>query len=94
MKQAEIAEVHVYQNSNSLEVVLAELDRVIICKEEAYSLLVYLILGKLYQNVVSECSFGTLLPNLKSFQFYGNLSSATLDFRSCSPYFVTKYQMP
>lgn len=52
MKEAETAEVHVYQGSNSLEVVLAELERVVICKEEAYSLLVYLILGKLYQNVV------------------------------------------
>lgn len=60
---------------------------------KAYSLLVYLILGKLYQNVVSESSSGTPLPNLKPFQFYGDISSATLDFRSCSPYFVTKYQM-
>lgn len=42
----EIAEVHVYQNSDSLEVVLAKLERIIICKEEAYSLLLYLILEK------------------------------------------------
>lgn len=32
MKEAETAEVHVYQGSNSLEVVLAELERVVICK--------------------------------------------------------------
>lgn len=93
MKQTEIAEVHVYQNSNSLEVVLAKLERITICKEEAYSLLLYLILGKLCQNIVSECSSDTPLPNLKAFQFYGNISSATLDFRFCSPYFDMKYQM-
>lgn len=86
-------EVHVHQNSNSLEAVLAKLERIIMCKEEAYSLLVYLILGKLYQLVVSECASDTPLPNPKPFQFYGNISSATLDFRSCSPFFDTKYQM-
>lgn len=85
-----MAEVHVHQ---SLEAVLSKLERIIMCKEEAYSLLVYLILGKLYQNVVSEHASDTPLPNLKPFQFYGKISSATLDFRSCSPFFDTKYQM-
>lgn len=51
MKLPEILEVHVNpEELKSLEDVLARTERIITQKQEAQSLLLYLILGKLCQN--------------------------------------------